>query len=194
MIRKHKNPFRMPGFYLWLFLAILVPIKGISSSPEFSSFKIILERNIFDSDRRPFRENSDRSKPRPNPQQTDRFVLLGVLIHNENSLAFFEGSQKEYRKEFRPGESIAGYRITDISTVKVTLEKKGRQIPLLIGQGMSSTDGEDWSISMGTSPGMKDDSLKNVPPVNPEKNKGKDANADDLLKKMMERREKESSQ
>jgi len=193
MIRKHINPFGTFGLYLLIFAPLLVPAvaKAGSSSPEFSSFKILLQRNVFDPNRTPFRENSDQSrKPRPNP--IDRFTLLGVLINSGDSLAFFEGSQTEFRREFKPGETIAGFRIAGISTEKVLLEKQGRKIPIPVGQGMSSTDGKDWEVSSGTGPVVKDDSAKNVPPDNPAKDKGQDTDTSDLLKKMMERREKEA--
>jgi hypothetical protein len=195
MIRKHINPFGTFSFYLLIFTPLLGPViaKAASSSPEFTSFKIILQRNIFDPNRTPFRENSDQSrKSRPNPQQTDRFTLLGVLIHNGDPLAFFEGSQTEFRREFKPGETIAGFRIAGISTEKVLLEKEGRKIPIPVGQGMSSTDGEEWEVGSGTGTVVKDDSVKNVPPENPAKDKGQDTDTSDLLKKMMERREKET--
>jgi len=195
MIRKQINPLGTFGSYLLIFIPLLVPLiaKAASTSPEFSSFKVILQRNIFDPNRTPYRENSDQSrKPRPNPQQIDRFTLLGVLINNGDALAFFEGTQTEFRREFKPGETIAGFRIAGISTEKVHLEKEGRKIPIPVGQGMSSTEGEDWVVSSGTGPVVKDDSAKNVPSENPAKDKAQDTDTSDLLKKMMERREKET--
>jgi len=162
------------------------------SAPQFSEFKIIAERSIFDPSRTATRKSSSNREAR-RVQPPDRLTLSGVLIDDNQAIAFFEGSKSEFNKQLKTGANIAGYIITSIHTDIVVLEKDDRQIKLPVGSSLTKRETADWEISSTTSfegyAASKDNSQK-------ETGDGamQDDSSNDLLKKMMERRRQEMGQ
>ena len=156
--------------------------------PSFNEFRIVLERNIFDPDRRA----PQRDFKRPLREETtppEQVRLLGVFFNEKEATIFFEGSQSSYNGEWKPGDMIAGFRIGKSQTNGVVLEKNGKKIHLSVGSVMAKTNGEDWQIN--TSAGYS------IPPREKESATTIDKNiggANDILKKLMERRRRETGQ
>src|SRR5205085_7839701 len=92
---------------------------------DFQAFKILTERNIFDPNR------SSDSGPRSEPRKAARvesFALVGTLSYEKGNFAFFDGSGSAYRKALKTGDTIAGYKIAEITAAGVKLEANGKQV------------------------------------------------------------------
>jgi len=118
--------------------------EGIS----YESFRIVVERNIFDPGRspgRPARSEAPEVQSQT-PAQNDRVSLYGALIDGGTAVAFFSGTRDEYNRVARQGETIAGYRVIEIRTQSVELEKDGERIDLPVGGGLSRPGEGGWTV------------------------------------------------
>src|SRR5207248_6850196 len=87
---------------------------------DYSAFRIIADRNIFDPRR------SARSAPpertRRTYTRTDSFGLVGTMsYHEKGTLAFFEGSSPDYKKVLKTDDTIAGFKVAAIAPSYVKL-------------------------------------------------------------------------
>lgn len=116
-----------------------------SGGADFSSFRLISERNIFNANR------SSRSASPPPERRREPVVetlsLVGILSHGDRLVAFFDGSSSSYRKTCRPGETIAGYQVVAIGLNEVTLEAQGQTVTLAVGNQMRREDEGPWQVT-----------------------------------------------
>jgi hypothetical protein len=112
----------------------------------FDEFKIITQRNIFDPNRR-VRGSRPSNEDRPKPTRIDYLNLVGAMSYEKGRFAFFDGSSSEYRKSVKPGDSIAGYKVADVTASKVTLESGDKKVELPVGGQMKRVDEGDWQVN-----------------------------------------------
>jgi hypothetical protein len=139
--------------------ASLASPAGSSSSAaltgnDYPSFKIVIDRNIFDPNRR---KGGVPSKPKdggaPKPVE-ETFSLTGILSSGKGTFAFFDGSSSSFRAAFQTKASIGGCKISKISPPdQVELEVAGKKVELGIGMMMRRQDGGPWKLG-----GMSDSS------------------------------------
>ncbi len=185
---------------LLLLLGALLAMEAQEANPpsrrDYSAFRIIAERNIFNPNRS---GRSGRSAARAASEgrvATPSFALVGTMCYEQGRFAFFDGSSSEYRKALEPADSIAGYKIAAITPGHVKLEStNGPPVELAVGMQMKKQD-EESSKSVGhssASAGSLDPSLAaddktetaeatEADPAGP---------ADEVLKKLMQKREQE---
>ncbi len=111
--------------------------------PDFSGFKLITERNIFDPNRVPHRPGA----PPPVQKTIDSFALVGLMRYDKGTFAFFDGSSADYRKAVKLDDSIAGYKVTNINASTITLKAGTNQVELRVGMQLKRTEGGDWIAS-----------------------------------------------
>ena len=116
------------------------------ATDSFDEFKIITQRNIFDPNRRRPGE-SRRNEERPKPVRIDYVNLVGAMSYEKGRFAFFDGSSSEYRKSVKPGDSIAGYKVADVTQNKVTLESGDKKIELPVGGQLKREDEGEWRVN-----------------------------------------------
>lgn len=114
-----------------------------SARPDFSAFRIIAERNIFDPNRRGSRSNGTRERPRA----VDSIGLVGVMSYEKGTFAFFDGSSSSYRKALKQNDSIAGYRLESINGDQVRLAEGTNHFELRVGNQLRREDGGPWRLS-----------------------------------------------
>ena len=116
---------------------------GNPASADYSPFKIITARNIFNANRtsRPPRQAA------PKPPKIESFALTGTLSYEKGTFAFFDGTSSTYRKVLQPEGTIAGYKVMEISPEAATLEANGRQIELRVGGQLRRADKGEWEIA-----------------------------------------------
>src|SRR5262249_30455317 len=61
--------------------------------PDFSTFGIILQRNIFDPNRRPHRPYSEPTRV----VRAEHITLVGTISYEKGTFAFFDGDDSEYQ-------------------------------------------------------------------------------------------------
>jgi len=177
---------------LLIFLGLFTVLSGFaqktnSVSPrDYTAFKIIPERNIFNPNRSARGSNVPRSEEKP--AKIESFALVGTMSYQKGKFAFFDSSNSEFRKVLSPSKSIAGYTLTDVEESGVKLERDGKIIDLPVGSQMKRQDGGEWRVSAESAPR----------PTNSETNSGQSssgsasASDNDVLKRLLEKREKES--
>ena len=119
----------------------------VSSREDLSAFKLITDRNIFNtrryatSVRSPDRyRDTGRSRSRG-----DSFALVGTMHYDKGPFAFFDGTRSDYRKVLKPDETIAGFKVTEILPSAVKLTSSTNQIELPIGMQLRREDeNSDW--------------------------------------------------
>jgi hypothetical protein len=116
------------------------------SPQDLSAFKIISERNIFNASRSAGRS----SRPRPVQERAakvESFTLVGTMSYEKGRFAFFDGTSTAYRKTVKPADTIAGYKINDISSNHIQLAAANNQtIDLQVGMQMKRQDEGPWSL------------------------------------------------
>jgi hypothetical protein len=121
---------------------------------DFSSFKLITDRNIFSPTRtpsRPMRYEAPRTQT-ASYARSDYFSLVGTMEYAKGPFAFFDGTSSQYRKSLRLGDTntIAGYRVTDITQSHVKLAQATNTIELKVGMLMRHDGQGNWVASLPT--------------------------------------------
>ncbi|MGH8022080.1 MAG: hypothetical protein ACRED1_00750 [Limisphaerales bacterium] len=134
------------GKVLWLALLLLaasfaVPAQSTndSSATDFSSFQIIVDRNIFNPDR------LGRSAHHSESREAPTFTLAGTMSYRKGMFAFFNGTRDEYRKALQEGGIVAGFTVEKISFDGVQLQSSGRTIDMKVGAAMRREEGA-WEL------------------------------------------------
>jgi hypothetical protein len=109
--------------------AASTPATNSSSGLDFSTFKIITDRNIFNP-RRSARSVTRSETRRTSTPKVDSFALVGTMSYEKGPFAFFEGSQSEYRKALKPEDTIAGFKVAEIQTASRHANESGGRWPM----------------------------------------------------------------
>jgi hypothetical protein len=155
----------------------------------FDAFRMARTRNIFDPDRRPIVQASSQPSRQqsPPPTRSDYVALTGTMVTEERALAFFSGSRSEYNKVLAADANIAGAKIAKITATGIEVERAGKKVTVTVGQTVPLDDSAPTAPPAATSPAgtsSTTDTAPSAPSAVP-------ADASDLLKQMMERRQKE---
>jgi hypothetical protein len=123
-----------------------------SAAPvDFQSFRLIQQRNIFNPNRR--RDSRGDKAPAPQP---DWFTLKGIMSYEDQSVAFFDGSNSSYRKAAKIGDNIAGYKVAAITNTGVKLAAASNQtLDLHLQSQMRRQPGGTWSLIARADPSME---------------------------------------
>jgi len=185
-----------------------------SSEEGFGAFRIVVDRNIFDPNREQPRPNPQTAPP---PEQPDQLDLVGVLISEREAVAFFEGAGATGGGACKRGQTVGSYTVSAIDTSTVTLERAGEKIQLAVGRRLNTWKNGKWEVVQapaGSSPrsgaGESADPARDRQSSSPREKQGRETNAtdkkpgektgkeagssDDVLKRLMERRQKEMGQ
>jgi hypothetical protein len=115
------------------------------AKPDFSAFKIITERNVFDPNRVPHRPGFQ-----PKPKTVESFALVGVMTYEKGTFAFFDGTSSDYRKALKAADTIAGFKLTNIEDNAVKLILGTNQVDLRVGMQLRREEAGDWVPSSQT--------------------------------------------
>ena len=119
-----------------------------SNSPsrlDYTSFRLVTERNIFNSRRSARYVPSERTRTRSAP--TDAFALVGTMSYEKGLFAFFDGSSSDYRKVLKQEDTIAGFKIADIQPSYVKLASPTNQVELRVGMQLRHGESGEWQVA-----------------------------------------------
>ena len=115
---------------------------------DYTGFKIISDRNIFNASRSGrFSGTGDDQKP----IQVDTVILVGTLTYEKGPYAFFDGSDATFQQVLEPGQLIAGYTIAQIQGDVVRMTAGTNNLELHVGMQLRREEGGDWKVSGGSS-------------------------------------------
>jgi hypothetical protein len=168
---------------------------GSAPAVSFETFRIVARRNIFNPNR-----YSERTGRR-NPNQLARapgFALVGTIIYEKGAFALFDGSDAQYKKVLKLSDTMADYRVVEITPSYVKLEASGHQTTLSVGAQMKIIDGKwelvDGTVSVGRSPDTSSGAPASemaIEASSEETSSGGGSGADAILRRLMQQREKE---
>lgn len=178
--------------------------------PAFTRF--ISDRNIFDPSRRPRAVRTEAPPPpapKPRPAVTPSFSLVGTMDYGKGVFAFFDGTSTGYRKSVQSDGEIAGYKVAEILPTGVTLVAPDNQrVAMKVGMQMRQETDDKWELSTAIVPVVVDaaaqsyagstssgrsssSTTRSSATGSPERAGGSPAEVNDVLKRLMELREKE---
>lgn len=113
----------------------------------YEDFSILMERNPFNPNRRirvapP--EPVATPTPRPAP---DEITLIGTLVLDDRSYAFFDGNKSEFNSIQTEGGVIADCTVAAITAQGVKLQTKQGEMELRVGTGIRRQGESEWSIT-----------------------------------------------
>ncbi len=149
----------------------------------FEPFRLIGDRNIFDPSRRNRSARSASNEPAPPTGDTIAFV--GTMDYDQGVFAFFDSPDPRYRKVLPEGGALAEFVVKHVADRSVDLTRDGQVTTLEITQQLHRPDGGDWTVT-GASPAPAVSAVPDAAaaPAIP-------ADASDILKRLMEQRQKQ---
>jgi hypothetical protein len=166
--------------------------RGTTNSLDYSSFKVIVDRNIFDATRTEMGSRIvDIQKPAP-VTRIDHFKLIGTILYEKGRFAFFSGSGSDFRGTIQTGQKIADYTVVEIGYSGVKLAgTNGDPFELTVGKQMKRVDDGPWSLaSAGDTFSSSSDSQASSDKGSDTPSGSSDAE-NEVLKRLMQKRAKE---
>jgi hypothetical protein len=152
---------------------------------DFSAFRAISEKNIFNLNRTARRRGKNRTQP-----VGDAFYLVGTMSYEKGAFAFFDGTGSEYRKVLQKAGAIAGYQVVEITPTSVKLETGGKQVTMKVGTQMRHEDQGDWQLVANSE--LLVNPVEDVAPADGDTTSSSSSDEpNDVLKRLMQRREQE---
>ena len=157
--------------------------------PEFQSFRIITQRNIFNPNRSARREPTRTESEPERRVRVDSVALLGTMSYEKGWVAFFDGSDRDYRKAVHPGDTIAEHKVAEIAANHVKLESGTNQpIELKVGTGMKKRDEGAWEVNDRVETAV---AASASTPASPSTDTNASDGESDIVKRLMKQREQE---
>ena len=204
-----------------MFTALTAALSGFAQSndrvpgpTDYASFsRFITDRNIFDPNRLPHHTTTrTRTYVRPTSHSGPAFSLVGTMAYEKGLFAFFNGNSDELRKDLYVSGKIADFTVEKIDYGRVTLEttNQSEKVELKVGDVMRLENGV-WQLTgpgeltaaasgsgngsgrssrydrsnRGSGAETENSSNGNASPPSA-------AEANDILKRLMEKREQEN--
>ena len=160
-------------------------------------YSMIVERNIFTRDRGKGKEpDSVQEQKQVAPAAGKSYVLRGITLWGQEYIAFFENSSYGETQMYRIGDSVEGGKIKNITLDHVEVENETQVVTIKIGNDLTGetassplTLGEFINRLEETEPSAPAEENSGVQGAEPAKAEPEDT--DDILKKLMERRNNE---
>ena len=114
------------------------------STRDFTAFKIIVERNIFNPNRRP-NSREDRGEA-PKPVKTDGLSLVGTLVYDQAAYAFFDGSDARFKTVLKTSNTLGGLTLVEIAPDRVKFNTASNTLELPLGMQLKRQEEGPWLL------------------------------------------------
>jgi hypothetical protein len=162
------------------------------ASLDYAAFKVIVDKNIFDPNRVPHRPGVASIRK---PRSFDSLTLVGTMTYEKGTFAFFDGTSSEYKKALKLTDAIAGYKVTNIAPNGVKLASGTNEVDLGVGAQLRREEGGPWLLAGQGGPYADTPAATSATTAAPAATAASEAAPSgpdsDILKKLMERRQKE---
>jgi hypothetical protein len=153
------------------------------ASLDYSAFRMVAERNIFDPNRTPH-----NIVDRPQRKTIESFSLVGTMSYEKGDFAFFDGPSSDYQKVLKASDTIAGYKVLAVLPDSVTLARATNELVLAVGAQLRRQDDGTWVQAAG---GAAYDASPAGSNSTAQPETAASGAESDIIKRMMQRREKE---
>jgi hypothetical protein len=110
----------------------------------YDSFKIILDRNIFDPNRS---SRSHKTSPPEKPKEVETINLLGTMSYEQGSFAFIESNNPPYNQTVREGEKFSNCTVGKIFLTHLILTAGEKEIRWPVGAKIYREDQGNWKLA-----------------------------------------------
>ncbi len=154
---------------------------------DYSAFKLIVDRNIFDPNRFPLRQGA-----RPRPKSVDSVTLVGTMTYAKGTFAVFDGTSADYKRVLKLNDVIAGYKVTNIAPNGVQLAAGTNAVDLRMGMQLRREEDGPWLPSgQGGSFAVTPSSTSTNTMASASPDATSDAAESDIIKKLKQKRAQE---
>jgi hypothetical protein len=166
-----------------------------SKAQGFDAFKLVYNRNVFDPNRRP---SVGPGRPPPKPKKVDGLALVGTMVYDKAAYAFFKGSEAQFQRALTVSNTIGGLKLIAITADGVKLcSASNAIIELTLDKQLKRDDDGEWQLSSSAVAFENADgsslaggsSTERSPTASSVIKSG--AGADDIIKRLMQKREQE---
>lgn len=163
------------------------PVPATSAGAQFEPFRIVVERNIFNPNRTGRTRATEEAAPK-----VEQIALVGTMESEQGRVAFFDGSEPAFQKVLRVGESVGGFAVKEITPTGVQLSGGEKAVALKVNQQLRRVEGGEWRVSGRdlTRSEVAQTGGASSGPATP----AVPANASDVLRRLMEQRQKQLKQ
>jgi hypothetical protein len=129
---------------LWMTAAIAVAggLSAFAQTNAFKPFEMISQRNIFDPNRLPPRNFTNRQSA-----PVYSFSLVGTMSYEKGMFAVFDGTSSDYHKVLESGGRIANYTVGTITHDSVKLSSGTNLVDLKVGMQMRRNTDGSWTMA-----------------------------------------------
>lgn len=113
----------------------------------FEAFRIVAQRNIFNPNRSSGGGSRNEDARPSRSARTESFTLVGTMLYANGQYAFFDSSSAGYKKALKTGDTIARYKINEVTPNEVKLEADGKMLSVAVGQQLKRQDEGEWTVS-----------------------------------------------
>lgn len=161
-----------------------------SAGAAFEPFRIVVERNIFNPNRTGRSRVTEEVAPK-----VEQVALVGTMESEQGRVAFFDSADPAVPKVARAGETVAGFKVNEITGEGVALAGAEKSFALRVNQQLRRVEGGEWRVTgregarAEAARGAAEGSAAAMPaaPSVP-------ANTSDVLRRLMEQRQKQLKQ
>ena len=121
-----------------------------ASRLDYPSFRMITDRNIFNPNRSSRSTRTSERREYRRPARVESFSLVGTMTYDKGPFAFFDGSSYQFKKAVRPNETIASFKLLEVLHDKVKLAAGTNVIELTMGTQMRREDEGSWRLATGS--------------------------------------------
>jgi len=118
--------------------------------PGWDEFAIVLQRNVFDSDRRPKETREPRvlETPAPAPAPPVFVDLVGIIVQNGKGIAFLAGSESDWRgaHEIELTKLLGPVTVCGFDSSAVKIDVAGHTMDWLVGTRLRK-NGTQWEMT-----------------------------------------------
>lgn len=156
-----------------------------------ASFRIISERNIFNPTRSS-RAASMKAEGEPKKVvKIESVSLVGTMSYEKGDFAFFDGSGSDFKKVVKPEETIAGFKVQQISFNQVSLVREGKTMNLAVGDKLRRQDDGPWEVTAATDKSSAESTAASSGASSSDESSSGDGGESEVLKRLLKKREQE---
>jgi hypothetical protein len=119
----------------------------------FETYSILVQRNIFDPQRRPAPTRGAEESPVEESPPDLSVSLLGTWVSSGRTMALLGSPSAEYNGDRAAGEELGGWKIESITTKGVVLVRGDQRLDWPVGQKVVRLGEEGWQVAGQAEPG-----------------------------------------